>query len=97
VPGDAIEVEGSCVTLNGKRLPLEKIRSEGSNEIFRETSGATSYEVAYDNAPEEGLSGTYATTVPEGSLYVLGDNRSHASDSRRMGTIPFSSVIAKKW
>ncbi len=34
-------------------------------------------------------------TVPEGYLWVMGDNRNHSSDSRVIGCVPFENVIGK--
>ena len=44
---------------------------------------------------EEGTE--FPLTVPEGSLFVLGDNRNHSSDSRdsRLGTVDSRYVIGK--
>jgi signal peptidase I len=97
LPGDSVEIEDSRVSLNGKALPLEKVRSEGNYDIFRETNGGASYEVADDRAATQRAPGEYAATVPQGHLFVLGDNRVQARDSRVMGPIPISSVLAKKW
>jgi signal peptidase I len=33
--------------------------------------------------------------VPQGSLFVLGDNRNHSSDSHRWGMVPLGNVIGK--
>lgn len=38
---------------------------------------------------------TYPYTVPEGELWVMGDNRTNSQDSRYFGAIPESSVTGK--
>lgn len=36
-------------------------------------------------------------TVPEGYVFVLGDNRGHSSDSRSFGPVPLENIIGKAW
>lgn len=33
--------------------------------------------------------------VPEGEVYVLGDNKLHSEDSRRFGTVPLEEILGK--
>lgn len=35
--------------------------------------------------------------VPEGMIFVLGDNRQHSMDSRSFGPVPLENVIGKAW
>ena len=35
--------------------------------------------------------------VPDGMIYVLGDNRQHSLDSRSFGPVPLENVIGKAW
>lgn len=45
-----------------------------------------------------GISGVYSDiTVPEGYVFVMGDNRNHSVDSRSFGCIPVSKIEGKVW
>ena len=40
-----------------------------------------------------GVSVDYPYVVPEGSLWMMGDNRENSSDSRYFGAVPADNVV----
>ena len=50
---------------------------------------------SYPLTPAYGTSLIYPYTVPEGYLWVMGDNRTNSQDSRYFGAIPADSVTGK--
>ncbi len=84
VPGDSIRYKDDQLFINGKRyeepyLDEYKSRAEGES-------------LTGDFSLDE-LTGS--KTVPEGKLFVMGDNRIESSDSRHFGFISMKQVVGK--
>ena len=56
------------------------------------TSGKESYPLSHTAS---GVNVTFPYTVPEGHLWVMGDNRTASQDSRYFGSIPIDSVTGR--
>jgi signal peptidase I len=83
------------VSINGSELKRERVRQEASKVIYRESNGAAQYEVAYEEG-EKIDQPPARLTVPPNQVYVLGDNRLDANDSRYFGPVKFETIIARK-
>ena len=95
MPGDDVFIEFDEIRINGIPLGREFVRDDGDMEIYSETNGQRTYEVAYDiAAPIDDKIGCNLT-VPNGHLFLLGDNRYNALDSRYHGTVPIEDVFSK--
>lgn len=77
--GQTVDLRDGNVYVDGKRL----------EEPY--TDGKPSYPLT----TRYGTSIVYPYTVPEGEIWVMGDNRTNSQDSRYFGSIPVSSVTGK--
>jgi signal peptidase I len=81
LPGETIRVEGDNVYVNGELLDEPYIREA----VEQAKKNGTSYNLR--NFAEK--------TVPEGTVFVMGDNRTNSQDSRDIGFIEYRRIVGR--
>ncbi len=95
LPGEKIEAFGESLTINDQPVRRESVSEIDGKKIFREQIDAVSYQIAFDPSARDRPPDA-SVSVPARHLFVMGDNRSNAFDSRYFGPISFGSIIGKK-
>lgn len=79
-------------------LPGDQIDIRPDGFVYRKSEGDSDFvklEEAYTKNLTEAKGMQQPFTVPEGQLFVMGDNRQQSLDSRQIGTIDIDTVIGK--
>lgn len=86
VAGDTVKVEGDKVLVNGEPVNETYIQeaidqAHAENRLYNNTDFPNSF-------VQDGV-------VPEGHVFVMGDNRSNSTDSRMIGYVPLGDIIGR--
>jgi len=102
VAGDRVVIKGRDIEVNGKKLERERVPAESIDHIRAQVRGNVYYEscsgrryriLFNDNAFDEMAAEEIKVVVPSRSVFVVGDNRDRAKDSRHFGSIHVGDVI----
>lgn len=105
LPGDKIKLRDGRLYINGQQLPREEIE----DFVIRDVNGNAERYHQYIETLPEGLKhkilevsdhevedNVEELTIPEGFLFVMGDNRDRSDDSRvSVGFVPLENLVGK--
>ena len=99
LPGDTVEMHDDVLSINGKVVKeayLDDFKKQfATDKLHDEYQYNPNYQMLA--AQSNVFTKDFATTVPEGKYFVLGDNRLISKDSRIFGFVDPEMIQGKVW
>ena len=94
LPGDEIFIdERGFIQINDSPFIYQEVSSEKEDFfIYKEDNGVKQYQVQFSEASGQS---PYEIKVPEGHIFMMGDNRNFSADSRYWGPLPLERIMGK--